>query len=458
MGEVDSCDLTALHDAMVAAIKEQFPDVKTVKDYPRIDEHDGEKLQLPAIFIEVSQMEPSDDVGNNGNDGTEQLGLRLQFEARCVVGFKGTRQAIESQKLATALAAFVNLKNWGQPVMPAVITGLFPDAMEPLLDRYEVWRVDFVHSAKFGASVWSPEGEPPTKVYASVTPKIGPPFVRDYHWLNGPVVPPTSPPVDPEESLAVSLPTVNGALGFIAPGADYNAQLAWMVANMGFLESLQMPDEFVVQIKHKPISGLPSGTWGNQFWIGHGNAYFTLAMNEEGTARYRPYIEFTNGNATHAASPIVLPADEWSTIAVRVRTIGSRWDKVSLWINGEKVALDNNDGTEGGTNYNANAISTDTYWNFMCIGNVEAMLGDTPGTWEDSRGSYRDAVFIPAGLDDGQMADLASGDLAPIAAAATLFVGLNGIDDLTNAANPGVGDFVAVGSGADAPETDQEGP
>ena len=131
MGEVDSCDLTALHDAMVAAIKEQFPDVKTVKDYPRIDEHDGEKLQLPAIFIEVSQMEPSDDVGNNGNDGTEQLGLRLQFEARCVVGFKGTRQAIESQKLATALAAFVNLKNWGQPVMPAVITGLFPDAREP---------------------------------------------------------------------------------------------------------------------------------------------------------------------------------------------------------------------------------------------------------------------------------------------------------------------------------------
>ena len=50
-----------------------------------------------------------------------------------------------------------------------------PDAFEPQLDQFVVWRVDWQQVVHLGESVWSPDSSlVPSEILYSTAPEIGP--------------------------------------------------------------------------------------------------------------------------------------------------------------------------------------------------------------------------------------------------------------------------------------------
>lgn len=159
--------LDAVHDGIVAAIKAQFPDLKTVEAY-RLERRN---LPTPACLIELTEMDASD-----MDPGTEQMAVDARFEAKLVIGFRqGCKNPkLEIRKLAAAVTAFVRLQRWGCPIGPAEVIGAYPDDFDPELDQFECWRVEWRQVIHLGESVWKDwnEGEVPTPAY-SWAPDIG---------------------------------------------------------------------------------------------------------------------------------------------------------------------------------------------------------------------------------------------------------------------------------------------
>lgn len=165
-------DLGELHQAIEAAISAQFPSLKLVEFYREEEERKPPTVdQLPACLLEMSEMEPTPDV----DPGTEQLAVNARFEARVIIGFRTPRAKIEIRKLAGALATWINKNKrfHGLPTGPAEITAIMPDDFNPELDRYEVWRVEWLQPLHLGTSIWTDEGVTPHAPLYSWRPDIG---------------------------------------------------------------------------------------------------------------------------------------------------------------------------------------------------------------------------------------------------------------------------------------------
>ncbi|MGE4169143.1 MAG: hypothetical protein AB7F28_00290 [Candidatus Margulisiibacteriota bacterium] len=170
-------DLDEIHQAIIDAIEDQFPDLKTVADYYE----DRKKIPLPACFIELTELTQAD-----MDPGTDQLALLSRWEARVIIGFRTQNAKRNVRKLVTALAAFIRTQRWGKPIGSAEVIGCYPDEFNPGLDQYEVWRVEWTQVIHFGASVWTNDGTLPTSVEVAFSPNTG--ETEDY-----------SPVVEPEE-------------------------------------------------------------------------------------------------------------------------------------------------------------------------------------------------------------------------------------------------------------------
>lgn len=171
--------LDAVHAGIVTAIQAQFPDLATVEAY-RLDR---KSLPIPACLIELTELDAAPEI----DPGTEQLAVNARFEARFVIGFRqGMKNPkLEVRKLAAAFAAFARLKRWGCPIGPAEVIGCYQDDFDPELDQYECWRVEWQQVIHLGNTVWTDEGEVPTQVLASFSPKIGTGHEADYTELAG---------------------------------------------------------------------------------------------------------------------------------------------------------------------------------------------------------------------------------------------------------------------------------
>lgn len=165
-------DLDALNDAIIASIRSQFPALATVADY----RDDRKQLPLPAVLISLTDLEPDPDE----DPGTEQLAAIARFEAQIVIGFRTANAKREIRKLAAALAHHIYGSRWGQPVEAARVTAIVPDDFSPELDRFEVWRVEWQQIVHIGTSIWTNDGEIPTRVLASFAPEIGPENEAEY--------------------------------------------------------------------------------------------------------------------------------------------------------------------------------------------------------------------------------------------------------------------------------------
>lgn len=167
--------LEAVHDAIVRAVRAQFPDLRTVEAY-RLDRR---SVNAPACLIELTELE----VLTDRDPGTEELAVQARFEARFVIGFRqGTgNPKLAVRKLAAAFAVFARLNRWGvHGIGPAQVIGCYPDDFEPEMDQYECWRVDWAQELRLGESVWVNDGTPVPGVWASWAPAIGAAHEADY--------------------------------------------------------------------------------------------------------------------------------------------------------------------------------------------------------------------------------------------------------------------------------------
>ena len=169
--------LDAVHAGIVAAIKTQFPDLKTVEAY-RLDR---KNLPTPACLIELTDME----TGVDPDPATEQLAVLARFEARFVMSFKqGLKNPkLEVRKLASAFAVFAKFKRWGCPIGAAEVVGIFPDDFDAELDQFECFRVEWQQVIHLGETIWTDSGIIPEPYY-SWSPDIGIPNEPDYKRFN----------------------------------------------------------------------------------------------------------------------------------------------------------------------------------------------------------------------------------------------------------------------------------
>jgi hypothetical protein len=167
-------DLSAMHDAIVAGIKAQFPTLGTVEFYRT----DRKTITLPACILELDEMPPAPDE----NPGNGQQAIEARFCAHLVMGFRAANVRLEIRLLAAALAAFLYEKRWdGITSGPAQFHGSFEDDFMPELDQFECWRVDWSHTIWLGTDVWNEDGAiRPTTVLYSWSPDIGLPNKDKY--------------------------------------------------------------------------------------------------------------------------------------------------------------------------------------------------------------------------------------------------------------------------------------
>ena len=93
--------LADLHDAIVRAIRGQFPTLRTVEAY----REDRKSLPTPACLVELSEKEAEDGL----DPGTGQLAVKARFEARLILGFRQEGcPKLAVRRLAAALAVFVH--------------------------------------------------------------------------------------------------------------------------------------------------------------------------------------------------------------------------------------------------------------------------------------------------------------------------------------------------------------
>jgi len=173
-----SIDIGALHQAILDAIAAQFPDLATVEDYPE----DRQTLVLPACIVELDELEgaPEED------PGTDQLAMRARWVARIVIGFRTPAAQREIRSLAAALATFVRLQRWGQPVGEARVEACAPDEFAPEAEQFVVWSVTWSQIVHLGQTIWTNDGAIPSDVLASWAPEIGTEHPDTYTQLLGP--------------------------------------------------------------------------------------------------------------------------------------------------------------------------------------------------------------------------------------------------------------------------------
>lgn len=172
-------DLALALDAIVASLAAQFDTFKTVAAE---DEARG-NLKLPAIIVQMSEIEPELD----RDPETGQFPGLVRVEVRIVMGKRTPQVRRQSINAAAAVAAFAHKERFGVLWGPASIAAVEPDEFSPVADQFDVWRVEWGHSADFGTSYFVDEGETPTMVLASFVPEIGEPNEGAYVRVAGDV-------------------------------------------------------------------------------------------------------------------------------------------------------------------------------------------------------------------------------------------------------------------------------
>lgn len=171
--------LPQLQEAIAAAIRAAFPDFRMV-EFDRDDE--DEAIATPACLLHFVEAEPDPD----SDAGTGQWCARARFEARVLTNARKTDR-VDVKVFAVALAAWLNLRRFaGVFADPCQVIACEPDEFAPSVEKFRVWRVEFVIPAMFGNSAWLQDGETPQSFF-SFAPYIGIPYEPAYSPIEGPI-------------------------------------------------------------------------------------------------------------------------------------------------------------------------------------------------------------------------------------------------------------------------------
>ncbi len=168
----DPIDLGAALDKIVETLGAEFNTFKTVA----AEDENRKKLEVPAIIVQLSELEPDPDQDAH----TGQFPCMVRVEARIVMGHRTPKVRREVIKAAGAIAAFVHNSRLGVAWGAAKVLAVEPDEFAPQADKFDIWRIEWAHSADIGASYFVDDGATPTEILTSWSPDIGPAHEGDY--------------------------------------------------------------------------------------------------------------------------------------------------------------------------------------------------------------------------------------------------------------------------------------
>lgn len=163
--------LTDLHKAIVAQLKKDFRKVPTCEAYPEL----VGKIVIPALFIELDDLAPTDDVG------TEQLPVDARFITYVVYDRTVDDDRLQAASLAASVALAVKKAGrFGRKIGPARVVRIAQDTSKPELFGFTVWAVEWLHELRLGESIWDGDGVVPVEVMLGYAPQIGTGHEDDY--------------------------------------------------------------------------------------------------------------------------------------------------------------------------------------------------------------------------------------------------------------------------------------
>ncbi|MCW5319631.1 hypothetical protein D5039_00075 [Verminephrobacter aporrectodeae subsp. tuberculatae] len=137
-------NLGQLHNAIVAGLRAKIEGAPTIDAYPVIER----RIVLPAVLIELAQMEPGAD------PGTGETALIGSFQARAIVDPNARNADLAVRELAARIAVAITHETWGLDVGVAQLVQIGEDAFKPELDSYLVWLVEWTHQFHLGRTAW----------------------------------------------------------------------------------------------------------------------------------------------------------------------------------------------------------------------------------------------------------------------------------------------------------------
>ncbi|MFJ2536626.1 hypothetical protein [Pseudomonas sp. NPDC087614] len=143
--------LDQLYRAVEQYLRAHLPGVQAVTAWPDIKD----RVVLPAVFLEVAEIEPGTDIG------TGETSLVCKFEARIIVDPIKPHHHQQAVQLATQLAVLLRAQTWGLAVEPAEFVQSLQDWTQPHLDGYTVWLVEWTQQVYLGLEEWPWPDEPP---------------------------------------------------------------------------------------------------------------------------------------------------------------------------------------------------------------------------------------------------------------------------------------------------------
>ena len=166
-------NLTQLHEAIICGLREKLPGL-SVELYPTIER----RIALPAVIVELSEMEPGSD------PGTGETALVGRFSARAIVDPNDDDAYMKVRELAARIIVAITHETWGLPIGIAHPVQISEDGFKPELDGYLVWVVEWSHEFHLGEVFWPYPDDTGKTLMIGLFPETGK-GKEDKYWEAG---------------------------------------------------------------------------------------------------------------------------------------------------------------------------------------------------------------------------------------------------------------------------------
>ncbi|WP_253306638.1 hypothetical protein [unidentified bacterial endosymbiont] len=136
--------LASLHQAIVHGLQCKLKAPVWIAAYPAIQR----TLALPAVLIELTELEPGDD------PGTGETALVAHLQARVMVDPNQPQAELSVRKLAAQVAVALTHEQWGLPITQAKLSRMGEALIKSDLEGYLAWSVEWSHELHLGRVVW----------------------------------------------------------------------------------------------------------------------------------------------------------------------------------------------------------------------------------------------------------------------------------------------------------------
>lgn len=135
-------------DVLYGAIEQRIRDAIAGLAYVGTMPDMLECVALPAVVLELTELEPGED------QGTGEAALIARFEARVIVGSELEQCHQKAAFAASQLAVLLRMQTWGVAVGHAEFVRAAQDWTRPELDGYAVWAVEWTQPIWLGTEEW----------------------------------------------------------------------------------------------------------------------------------------------------------------------------------------------------------------------------------------------------------------------------------------------------------------